>query len=109
VCIVYCSVCIVYCSVYSTCKADLFQYFDCKILHFIPVFIERCNWLQVLSMPTDKARYVSIKPVSTGGILILKDTKPGEEEKLVEVVKGNVYCWLLYFIIIVYYYSIEYC
>jgi len=44
--------------------------------------------LRVLSLP-EGCRYSTVKPVNTGGILLLKDNKPGTEEKLVEVVQAG--------------------
>ncbi|XP_067949261.1 26S proteasome non-ATPase regulatory subunit 1-like [Watersipora subatra] len=44
--------------------------------------------LKVLSLPSS-CRYTTVKPITTGGILLLKDSQPGTDEKLVEIVKAG--------------------
>lgn len=47
-----------------------------------------CPLPQVLSLP-EGCRYTTVKPVSTGGILMLKNHRPDEEEKMVAIVEGK--------------------
>lgn len=43
--------------------------------------------LKVLTMP-ENARYTPLKDISNGGIILMKDVKPGEKEEIVEPVAG---------------------
>ncbi len=43
--------------------------------------------LRVLSLP--EGRYVSLKPVTHGGIVVVRDRRPNEEVVLVEAVKAH--------------------
>ena len=44
--------------------------------------------LKVLAMP-DGTRYSPLKDISNGGIILMKDVKPGEKEEIVETVVGK--------------------
>lgn len=44
--------------------------------------------LRVISL-SDDCRYVPLKPISQGGIIVVRDVKPDEQETLVEAVKAH--------------------
>jgi 26S proteasome regulatory subunit N2 len=52
--------------------------------------------LKVISL-SKSSRYQPLKDVSSGGIIILRDTQSDQPETLVETVKGNFeFCWFYF-------------
>merc|ERR1712176_1468381 len=45
--------------------------------------------LKVISFAPDQCRYTPLKPLSTGGIIVLRDAKPDDPEDLLEAVAAG--------------------